>query len=158
MKKKWIFLTGMLTGILIMIVLFVANRYLPELVQRYEETETMQVNRDSIRLAAIEDMQRNEELQYLAQNVTFDEKSVKVFQVIQSINNDQALVYGQDEYGHYLGTLYLLKNDLPTALYDDQIINIPKGKLLRLIGTYQYVTRDGVYKTVPKVIITNKDI
>lgn len=155
MKKKWIFLIGVLTGVLIMIAIIVADQFIREL-NRKEANETKQEYRDSIRIAAEEEMRRLEELQYLAQNVTFDEKSVKVLQVKQSINNDEALVYGKDEHGLYYGTLYLLKYDFPNMLYDEQIINIPKGKVLRLSGMYRYTTTDGGYKTVPKVKIVDK--
>ena len=156
MKKKWVFILGMLAGVLLTITILAAVQYLPELMRNSNTDEVMQERRDSLRLAAAEEMRKREELQYLAQNVTFDEKSVKVFQVIQSVYNDQALVYGKNEYGAYIGTLYLLEYGM-NMLYDGQIIKIPKGMVLRLVGKYQYVTTDGGYKTVPKVRITNKD-
>lgn len=156
MKKKWVFILGMLAGVLLTITILAAVQYLPELMRNSNTDEVMQERRDSLRLAAAEEMRKREELQYLAQNVTFDEKSVKVFQVIQSVNNDQALVYGKDESGAYYGTLYLLEYGM-NMLYDGQIIKIPRGMVLRLVGKYQYVTTDGGYKTVPKVRITDKD-
>lgn len=156
MKKKWVFILGMLAGVLLTIAILAAVQYLPKLMHGSEADVVMQDRRDSLRLAAVEEMQKMEELQYLSQNVTFDEKSVKVFQVIQSVNNDQALVYGKDESGAYYGTLYLLEYGM-NMLYDGQIIKIPRGMVLRLVGKYQYVTTDGGYKTVPKVRITDKD-
>ena len=155
MKKKWVFIIGMLTGVLFTTAFFALEDDIRALMRRSDTSEVMQARRDSLRLAEAEEMRKMEELHYLAKNVTFDEKSVKVFQVIQSINNDQALVYGKDEYGAYYGTLYLL--EYGGMLYDGQIIKIPKGMVLRLVGKYQYVTTDGGYKTVPKVRITNKD-
>lgn len=156
MKKKWIFFTGMLTGGLLTIVVLVAVWYFPELMRSFETTEVIQEDRDTVRLATKEKIYGMDVFQYLAEDITFDEKSVKVFQVIQGINYNEALVYGKNKYGDYFGTLYLLEYDSRT-LYDDQIIKIPKGMVLRLVGTFQYETRDGRYKTVPRVIITKKD-
>ena len=154
MKKKWVFIIGMLTGVLFTTAFFALEDDIRALMRRSDTSEVMQARRDSLRLAEAEEMRKMEELHYLAKNVTFDEKSVKVFQVIQSINNDQALVYGKDEYGAYYGTLYLL--EYGGMLYDGQIIKIPKGMVLRLVGTHRYITTDGGYKTVPKVKITDK--
>jgi len=154
MKKKWVFLAGMLSGVLLMIVLIVAIRYLPELMQGNETTEMTQDDRDSIMFAREEERRSLEEQLYGL--TTFDEKSVKVIQVIQSIYNNQALVRGKDESGLYIGTLYLLENELPNTLYDEKIIKIPKGSVLRMSGLYRYITTDGGYKTVPKVRITEK--
>ena len=155
MKKKWVFIIGMLTGVLLTTAFFALEDDIRALMRRSDTSEVMQARRDSLRLAEAEEMRKMEELHYLAKNVTFDEKSVKVFQVIQSVYNDQALVYGKDEYGAYYGTLYLL--EYGGMLYDGQIIEIPKGMVLRLVGKYQYVTTDGGYKTVPRVRITDKD-
>lgn len=155
MKKILIFVTGMIAGMLFVIVLYFAYSFIPEIIRSFETPEAMKINRDSMRLANEERQRKMEELRYLAENITFDEKSVKVQQVIQSIHNNQALVYGKDKYGDYYGTLYLLEDNMHT-LYDDKVINIPEGMVLRMIGTYRYITVNGSYKTVPKVEITIK--
>lgn len=85
------------------------------------------------------------------------------FKVLQVVDHQSALVYGKDEYGYYSGTLYLFQHSLSdilykkvSPLYDDQIIKVPKGKVVRLVGTYSYETMDNRYKTVPKVRMFDK--
>ena len=63
----------------------------------------------------------------------------------------------------YYGTIYLLvmdKNELllgkASEFYDDQIVKVPKGKVVRMFGTYNYTTRDGRFKTVPRIMIVDK--
>lgn len=76
-----------------------------------------------------------------------NEKSFKVFQVIAQ---DAALVRGKGSgYKLYVGPVYLLVNDEKKYYYDDEVVNVPKGKVVRQIGIYQYPTRDDRYKTVP---------
>ena len=64
MKKKWIFISGILTGVLLTLVLAAANYYLPELIRGNEIDETPKVNRDSIMRAYEEQSRRMEELSY----------------------------------------------------------------------------------------------
>jgi uncharacterized protein YneF (UPF0154 family) len=154
MKKEWTYISGILTGVVVTLVLMFAFFYIPELIRENTIDETPSINRDSIRLAYEEQSRRLEEQRYGL--TTFDERSVKVTQVIQSVNNDKALVRGNDKFDLYLGTLYLLEYGSPNTLYDGQVIKIPKGKVLRMSGIYQYRTTDGGYKTVPKVKITDK--
>lgn len=89
-----------------------------------------------------------------------NEKSFQVFQVISPV---AALVNGKTEYGSYNGVTYLLitaddvrYSYLEPKLYDEKIIDVPKGKVARMFGTYQYTTRDGRFKTVPKIKIVDK--
>ena len=87
----------------------------------------------------------------------FDEKSFEVFQVIAP---DGALVRGKNkEYrglNIYNGPVFLLVNSQEKYYYDDEIINVPTGKVVRQIGIYQYPTRDERYKTVPIVEILDE--
>jgi hypothetical protein len=76
--------------------------------------------------------------------------SFKVFQVIAK---DAALVRGKTEYDSYLGTIYLIVNNEGKYYYDDEIVKIPTGKVLRQIGIYQYPTRRDIVKTVPIIMI-----
>lgn len=46
-----------------------------------------------------------------------------------------------------------LLGDENSNFYDDQKINIPKGKCAKRVGTYQYTTKENVKKTVPVVEI-----
>ena len=152
MMKKWlIFLFGLIVGIgLTLTAVYTIN----------SENDTVNIEDDTL----IEELEDSIELDNTPSNIyvetpgeIINEKSFKVFQVR---NLQSALAYGKDEYGYYNGTLYLFEHSLEeiitksvTPLYDDQIIKVPKGKVVRLVGTYNYVTRNGNYKTVPQVRI-----
>lgn len=82
-----------------------------------------------------------------------NEKSFKVMQVIA---NDAALAYGKDDLDFYMGTLYLLINSENKYYYDDEIVDIPNGKIVRQVGIYKYMTQNGTLKTVPIVIIMDE--
>ena len=83
-----------------------------------------------------------------------NEKSFRVFQV--QIRGNEALVMGKDSYGDYYGIVYFLVGGSDTEFYDEQIIKVPKGKVVRRIGTYRYFNRDNNYKAVPKIKIVDK--
>jgi len=82
-----------------------------------------------------------------------NEKSVKVLQVVR---NDAALVHGRNNYGEYYGTLYLIINDEGEYYYDDQIIKVPQGKVVRQIGVYKYTTKSDTRKTVPIIKVMDE--
>lgn len=84
--------------------------------------------------------------------------SFEVFQVVQN-GNALARMGERKSYGTgytYYGMVVLLLADENTHYYDDQIVNVPKGKCAMQIGTYQYETKDG-YKTVPVVGFYDND-
>ena len=88
------------------------------------------------------------------------EKSFKVVDVGDKFN---ALVCGKDEWGDYNGTVYLLKQSIFAPInhemitfYDNQIIKVPKGKEVRMFGTYTYESRGAGIKTVPIIRIIDK--
>ena len=83
----------------------------------------------------------------------FSDRSFKIFQVL---DEHVALVNGKDRYGYYDGMIYLLVGDRNSVFYDDKIINVPNGKSARMVGTYQYRTRNGEFKTVPKIKFIDK--
>lgn len=82
----------------------------------------------------------------------------KSFEVMQVIADNAALVHGK-EYPNstlYLGTLYLLRNNEGKYYYDDEIIKVPAGKVVRQTGIYKYQTKSEDYKTVPIIEIVDK--
>jgi len=79
--------------------------------------------------------------------------SDKSFKVLQVVRNNAALVHGPGKYGDYYGTLYLIINDEGEYYYDDEIIKVPKGKVVRQIGVYKYTTKSETTKTVPLIKI-----
>lgn len=40
--------------------------------------------------------------------------------------------------------------------YDDEIVKVPKGKVVRQVGIYQYPTQNDMMKTVPIIMIMDK--
>ena len=90
-----------------------------------------------------------------------NEKTFKVFEVYTPC---AALVSGKSEGGGYYGITYLLVRDKyyyllenhDSEFYDEQIVKVPKGKVVRMFGTYSYTTRDGRHKTVPRIMIVDK--
>ena len=55
------------------------------------------------------------------------------------------------------GIIVLLINYDGKSYYDEQKIKIPAGKCARQRGTYQYTTRNDMFKTVPVVVIEEYD-
>ena len=82
----------------------------------------------------------------------------KSFEVMQVIADNAALVHGKEcpSSTLYLGTLYLLRNNEGKYYYDDEIIKVPVGKVVRQTGIYKYQTKSEDYKTVPIIEIVDK--
>ena len=77
----------------------------------------------------------------------------KVFKVMQVLPDGSALAtVGDFESGNY-GTTVLFLGDESTSYYDSQKITVPSGKVAKQIGTYSYMARSEMYKTVPVVEI-----
>lgn len=79
-----------------------------------------------------------------------NENTFKVFYVA---SGGQAYVLGKDEFGSYNGQVYYLIDEEDSDLYEDQIIKVPKGKVVKRYGTIDYRVKSGVYKRVPKIMI-----
>ena len=77
----------------------------------------------------------------------------KVFEVMQVLPDGSALATVDDFNSCNLGTVVLFVGDENTSYYDSQKINVPSGKVAKQIGTYSYMTRNDMYKTVPVVEI-----
>lgn len=95
--------------------------------------------------------------------VMFDEpqQEIKVhsFKVMQVLPDGNALATVDDtEDFSYYGTvvMFLTKDDKGSAYYDNQIIEVPSGKRAMQVGTYKYVTRQDMVKTVPVVEFLDK--
>lgn len=77
----------------------------------------------------------------------------KVFEVLQVLPDGSALATVDDFESDNTGTVVLFVGDESTSYYDSQKINVPKGKVVKQVGTYSYVARNDIYKTVPVVEI-----
>ena len=74
---------------------------------------------------------------------------LEVFQVIEP---NMALVRPANNIDEMFN-FKLLIGEENSHFYDQQKINIPNGKCVKQIGTYQYEAKNGVMKTVPAVEI-----
>lgn len=82
------------------------------------------------------------------------ENSFKVFQVL---NSGEALA-NEVKQGYLIptGLAVLFLNEDGQSYYDDQVIKIPLGKCAKQIGIFKYSAKSGMEKTVPIVGIRNK--
>ena len=130
MKKWFIFIGGVLTGIVLMILVAFA----------YSANKSGRSN-----------------------GMTWFEKpgdviEVNSFKVFQVLYDDAALVHGKSHknYDIFSGAVYLLTNESGKYYYDDEIVEVPAGKVARQVGIYQYKTMSDFEKTVPIIQIVNK--
>lgn len=141
MKKIWVFLLGVLTGAILIIVLSV-------IVSKYSN------NTESSTSSQIE--QQNGVTMFPEVGECISEQPFKVF---QALGNGAALANERsDSYGNrdsYFGLTVLFFTE-GKVYYDDEIIKIPKGKCVRQVGVYKYETNGGMWKTVPIVSIFDK--
>ena len=76
--------------------------------------------------------------------------------VMQTLESNMALAHAKTQPNAIYDEneiLVLLLGDEKASYYDDQKINIPKGKCAKQVGTYQYQSRELGMKTVPAVTI-----
>jgi len=138
MKKIWVYLLGVLTGIVITIVaLFI------------------------IGLAINSNAEGNTTISTLAGTTFFEESGDVIepssIQVFQALSSGYALANckGDSKSDIYLDQTVLLYDAEGTPFYDDQIVNAPKGKCFRQVGIYKYESKMG-RKTVPIVMLLDK--
>lgn len=146
MKKWMIFVAGIVVGFVLAFLIDVISNKNPsgsqiEVVE--PEVEPEQESED------------NEDIYYFEKPGDIIEgKSFKVFQVLE---DHAALVNGESRYSDaYTGPVYLLVNDEEKYYYDDEVVKIPQGKVLRQVGIFKYLTNRDILKTVPIVKIMDK--
>ena len=136
MKKIWIYLLGMLSGIIVtIIVLFV----LGTIIRAKNDPGITMSNGMSF---------------FETPGEVINETSFKVF---QALDDGTALAEGKGD-GHsvYLGLTALIYNKEGSPYYDEQIITLPKGKCFRQVGIYRYPAKSGIDKTVPIIMIMDE--
>lgn len=79
-----------------------------------------------------------------------------MFEVMQVMPDGSALATGCSILSDNNGTIVLFIGDESTSYYDNQKIYVPDGKVLKQVGTYSYMARNEMYKTVPIVKIMAK--
>lgn len=80
----------------------------------------------------------------------------KSFKVVQVLPDGNALASVDNVYDDNFGIIVLFLGDESTSYYDDQKIEIPKGKVAKQIGNYSYMSRMNIEKTVPVVKIMDE--
>lgn len=127
MKKIWVFILGILTGIILTILFAV-------IVSNFS-------NKDTSGLTVFD-----------KPGECVGKKSAKVFQVIgvdaALVNEVEKLQYSGMEV--YSGKTMLITNRQGKTYYDEQIVKAPK--CFRQIGIFKYRSRNGMDNTVPVVI------
>lgn len=138
MKKIWVYLLGVLTGIVITII---ALAVIGAAINSKDESGTK-------RIRGMDFFEKPGDMVEAA--------SVKVF---QSLDDGIALAnckgddpYDLDLYGEPIVMLY---NEEGTPYYDNQIVKSPKGKCFRQVGIYRYSSRMGD-RIVPIVMLLDK--
>ena len=77
------------------------------------------------------------------------------FKVVQVLDSGNALANEiEDDIPLGITVLFLCENG--KSYYDEQIIKIPSGKCAKQVGIYKYLTKMGIEKTVPVVVIRDK--
>ena len=123
MKRVWVFMLGIITGIILTILFAV------------------------IMSSAFNDGRSGLNMFEQPGDCLVSKSSLEVFQVLEP---NVALTMINGEIG---SAVYLLVNNEGKTYYDDQIIKLPAGKCFKQTGTYQYSTKDERLKTVPVVQI-----
>ena len=80
----------------------------------------------------------------------------KVFEVMQVLPDGSALATVDDFGSGNMGTVVLFVGDESSSFYDNQKIKVPSGKVAKQVGTYSYMTRKEMEKTVPVVEIMDE--
>lgn len=97
-------------------------------------------------------MSANDELTLFDQPI--QELRATEFEVFQVLPDGAALANITDGENRWTVVLFLSSDGV--AYYDDQRIHVPSGKRSVQIGTYRYVTKSELVKTVPVVEIVDR--
>ena len=141
--KNWLFyLAGVLTGVVITFAVLAIIGLNMQQEQNNEEVASEQVDDGTTMFDEPGDIIEGNE-----------------YKVIQVAAKNAALVNGQqknDHMGLFLGITCLITNHQGKYYYDDEVIKVPKDKVVRQVGIYKYQTRAGLIKTVPIIEIMDK--
>lgn len=142
--KKWIlYLVGLVTGIVLSLVV---SFFIKESPNKMVKTETQKV-------AEIEHKKKDNIILFDEPGEIFEEKFFQVFQVL---SNNAALVYALSTEFDTFHTTFFIYNREDKFYYDNEMIRVPKGKVARQMGIYQYPGTDSILKTVPIIEIVDE--
>lgn len=131
MKKIWVYLLGVLTGIVVSIVVL------------------------GIAASAVNAKNAPDGMTFFeSPGDIIEHSSVKVF---QALGDGTALAESKGNGSYiYNGPNVLLYNKDGIPYYDEQVVNAPKDKCFRQVGIYRYPAKSGDDKTVPIVMLLEK--
>ncbi len=124
MKKIWVFVLGIITGI-VLTILFATASYVWSTGGNYSGLNMFEQPGECL----------------------VKKSSLRIFQVLEPT---VALAMIKDDFS---SGAYLLINNEGQSYYDEQVIKLPSGKCFKQIGTYQYQNKEKDFKTVPVVQI-----
>ena len=78
------------------------------------------------------------------------------YKVFQVLDDSHALVRSNINYSWYDGPIFLITNDEGKFYYDEEVIKVPKGKVMRQVGIYRYMSAMEQNKTVGIIKIMDK--
>lgn len=135
MRKVWIFLFGVLSGVaLTFLAAYLINRAKFSGITFFDEPGEI----------------------VTAQTFSGNLQAVKCFEVFQVLGDGVALAKGDDLYSYDL--IVLLWNDGGELYYDNQNVIAPKGKCFRQIGIYKYESKEKMQRTIPVVTLMDSDM
>lgn len=128
MKKIWVYLLGVLTGIVLtfMVLLIIGNsnkQKSPDGVEFFDEAGEVMECSD--------------------------------YQVFQALGDGYALAWELSGFGipNPLGSVVLLYDETGYPYYDNQKISATDGKYFRQVGIFRYEQKTGDYATVPIIML-----
>ena len=134
MKKIWVFLLGVLSGVVLMLIIgFVINLTKTSDVSFFDKPGEI----------------------ITFQRLTGETEAVQSFEVFQALESGRALASGGD---FFQEIVVLLWNDEGMPYYDNQIVTAPKGKCFRQVGIYKYESTDKMIRTVPIVTMMDGEL
>lgn len=132
MKKAFIFVAGLATGVLLLFIV-------AAVIYICDEKNHPQVQDNGVTM-------------FDAPGDKIDETEFRVMQALE--RGSSALSRGTGINTHL--TTYLLVNDESKLYYDEEKVTVPSGKIARQVGIFQYETKGGVSKTVPIIKFFDK--
>jgi hypothetical protein len=86
-------------------------------------------------------------------------ENIRSFQVIQVLDDFVLANSCEDNNNRYCyGHVVYIQKEKGNIYYDDQKIILQSGECPIYVGTYQYVAKSGISKTVPKVRIVDSRV
>ncbi len=129
MKKLWIFILGILSGIVLTFLFsLIINRSRNAGITFFDEPGE---------IVSVECIGRT--------------TPVKCFKIFQTLGEEAGLAYGDEFCARDL--LVLIYSNGEQSLFDNQTIVASKGQCFRQIGIYKYKSKDKQHRTIPVVML-----